>query len=134
MSNSAFPLPDDIESLRRLVAAQREELDAERAARKAAESALFSRDLLIEKLKVQIARLKRMHFGRSSEKLATEIAQLELALEELETAQAELPTSAGSMARERKAPSSRSRRKYEASRLTSGALRDSRDPSRSSTN
>jgi hypothetical protein len=43
-----------------------------------------NRDLLVEKLKIQIARLKRMHFGRSSEKLATEIAQLELALEELE--------------------------------------------------
>ena len=102
MSNSASSLPDDIESLRRLVAAQREELDAERAARKAAESALFSRDLLIEKLKVQIARLKRMHFGRSSEKLATEIPQLELALEELETAQAELPPRAASIGHERK--------------------------------
>lgn len=104
MPNRASSLPDDIESLRRLIAAQREELDAERAARKSAESALFNRDLLIEKLKVQIARLKRMHFGRSSEKLATEIAQLELALEELETAQAELPPSAASIARERKAP------------------------------
>ena len=46
-------------------------------------------------LKVQIARLKRMHFGRSSEKLASEIAQLELALEELETAEAELPRAPG---------------------------------------
>ena len=82
---------DAIESLRRLVAAQRSELDAERAARMAVEGALLSRDLLIEKIKVQIARLKRMHFGRSSEKLASEIAQLELALEELETADAELP-------------------------------------------
>jgi hypothetical protein len=67
--NNAASLPDDIESFRRLIAAQREELDAERVARKAAESALFNRDLLIEKLQVQIARLKRMHFGRSSEKL-----------------------------------------------------------------
>jgi hypothetical protein len=47
--------------------------------------------LLIEKLKVQIARLKRMQFGRSLQKLATEIAQLELGREELETAQAGLP-------------------------------------------
>ena len=104
MPNNAASLPDDIESLRRLVAAQREELDAERAARKAAESALFNRNLLIEKLKVQIARLKRMHFGRSSEKLATEIAQLELALEELETAQAELPPRAASLSHQRKTP------------------------------
>ena len=45
---------------------------------------LKSRDLLIEKLRVQIARMKRAGFGASSEKLA----QLELALEELEAAKA----------------------------------------------
>jgi len=39
---------------------------------------------LIDTLRVQIARLKRMQFGKSSEKLDTQIAQLELALEELE--------------------------------------------------
>jgi len=102
--DNAASFPDDIESLRRLVAAQRSELDAERAARMAAEGALLSRDLLIEKLKVQIARLKRMHFGRSSEKLASEIAQLELALEELETAEAELPRLPASPIRQRKTP------------------------------
>jgi transposase len=102
--DNAASLPDDIESLRRLVAAQRSELAAERAARIAAEGALLSRDLLIEKLKVQIARLKRMHFGRSSEKLASEIAQLELALEELETAEAELPPLPASPIRECKTP------------------------------
>lgn len=104
VSNGAASLPDDIESLRRLVAAQQRELDDERAARLAAERALSNRDLLIEKLKVQIARLKRMHFGRSSEKLTAEIAQLELALEELETAQAEWPSPVPPMAGERKSP------------------------------
>lgn len=49
-----------------------------------ANAMLAMRELLIEKLKIQIARLKRMSFGASSEKLA----QLELALEELETAEA----------------------------------------------
>ena len=75
------------------MAAQRAELEAARAARAVAEAALAqakaeltNRSLLIEKLKVQIARLRRMQFGRSSEKLHTELAQLELALEELETA------------------------------------------------
>ncbi|WP_219320375.1 IS66 family transposase zinc-finger binding domain-containing protein [Methylovirgula sp. HY1] len=91
MSASALPIPDDIESLRLLVAAQRAELDAERVARAQAEAALVGRDLLIEKLKAQIAKLKRIHFGQSSEKLKTEIEQLELALEELETAEAEQP-------------------------------------------
>jgi len=91
MPATASSVPDDIETLRNLVAAQRAELDAARAARAQAEAALIGRDLLIEKLKLQIAKLKRMHFGQSSEKLKTEIEQLELALEELETAEAELP-------------------------------------------
>ena len=82
MSTNAIPIPDDAESLRRLVAARCAELDTERAAPVQAETALVSRDLLIEKLKIQIARSKRIHFGRSSEKLKSEIAQLELALEE----------------------------------------------------
>jgi transposase len=70
-------LPDDVESLKRLVAA--------------AMAALKSKTLEIEKLKVQLMRLRRMRFGRSSEKLGREIAQLELALEELETAATEAP-------------------------------------------
>ncbi|WP_218625037.1 IS66 family transposase [Sphingomonas sp. dw_22] len=45
---------------------------------------ISARDILIDTLRVQIARLRRMQFGASSEKLSQEIAQLELALEELE--------------------------------------------------
>jgi transposase len=41
----------------------------------------------IEKLKLQIARLKRLRFGQSSEKLDLEITQLELIVDELETEQ-----------------------------------------------
>ena len=54
------------------------------AALAAARSQLQARDLLIQTLRVQIARLKRMQFGKSSEKLDWQIEQLELALEELE--------------------------------------------------
>ncbi|HEX2019640.1 MAG TPA: IS66 family transposase [Aurantimonas sp.] len=50
-----------------------------------ANAALVARDLLIDTLRGQIARLRRMQFGASSEKLGREIEQLELALEELET-------------------------------------------------
>jgi transposase len=70
-------LPDDVDSLKQLVMA--------------ALAALKTKTLEIEKLKVQLMRLRRMQFGRSSEKLAGEIAQLELALEELEGSAAESP-------------------------------------------
>jgi transposase len=54
------------------------------AALASARADISARDILIDTLRVQIARLKRMQFGASSEKLTQEIAQLELALEELE--------------------------------------------------
>ena len=59
-----------------------------------AKGELLHRDLLIETMRVQLARLRRMQFGASSEKLSQEIAQLELALEELEAAAA--PVAQGS--------------------------------------
>src|ERR1700685_3813971 len=63
-------LPSDVESLQRLVREQ--------------QAQLLSRDVLIEQLKLQLARLKKMKFGRSSEQLDAQIAQLEFSLEELE--------------------------------------------------
>jgi len=45
--------------------------------------------LEIEKLKMRLARLRRMQFGRSSERLDLAIEQLELKLEELEADEAE---------------------------------------------
>lgn len=50
----------------------------------AARADISARDLLLDTQRVQIARLRRMQFGQSSEKLDGRIAQLELALEELE--------------------------------------------------
>lgn len=50
-----------------------------------ANAGLGARDLLIDTLRGQIAKLRRMQFGASSEKLGREIAQLELTLEELKT-------------------------------------------------
>jgi transposase len=71
-------LPADVTALRALVMAQAAELtirDAELAGSLA----------MVERLRVQLARLRRMRFGRSSEKLEAALAQLELALEDLET-------------------------------------------------
>src|SRR5512135_866021 len=74
-------LPDDPEALRALIAAQAAELAAARAG-------LVAKALEIETLKLQIARLRRQTFGRSSEKLGQVIGQLELSLEELKEDQA----------------------------------------------
>jgi transposase len=79
-------LPNDVQALQQLVVEQRALLQLRDGEIRTARVELQSRDLLIQKLKIELARLKRLRFGRSSERLDTEIAQLELALEELEGA------------------------------------------------
>ena len=49
-------------------------------------------EALVQALRITIARLKKQRFGASSEKIEREIAQLELALESLETARAAADT------------------------------------------
>jgi len=71
-------LPTDIAALQALVLQGRAESSRLQAAIK-------HHELTIEKLKLQLARLRRMQFGRSSEKLSQQIEQLELLIEELET-------------------------------------------------
>ena len=68
-------LPDDPAALKRIIAAM-------------AQDALTAQ-AEIARLKFQLARYRRAEFGRSSEKLARDTEQLELALEALETDQAE---------------------------------------------
>src|SRR5215469_8050535 len=82
MSLATAELPDDPDALRAFAMACQAEL-------KAAELSVQLRTLEIEKLKAQIAKLRRIHFGRSSEKLNRKIDQLELRLEELESGAAE---------------------------------------------
>jgi transposase len=50
---------------------------------------LLSRDIEIEHLQLLLAKLRRIQFGRKSEKLDREIEQLGLRLDELEATQAE---------------------------------------------
>jgi hypothetical protein len=70
-------LPDDVEILKQIGLEQR--------------ARLLSNKLQIEQLKLELSKLKRMQFGRSSEQLDAQIAQLELTLEELEVREAALP-------------------------------------------
>ena len=68
-------LPDDAQALKRIIAAMAQDAVAAQAE--------------IAKLRFQLARYRRAEFGRSSEKLAREADQLELAIEALEADQAE---------------------------------------------
>jgi transposase len=69
-------------------------------------AALLSHKSQIERLELLIAKLRRMQFGRSSEKVERQIEQLELKLEELEANHAELAPEATpqSSAGDRKSP------------------------------
>src|SRR5271170_8516524 len=89
MSLAEADLPSDPAALRAFALACQAELLAANSELKAAQTAVQLTTLEIEKLKFQIAKLLRMQFGRSSERIAREIAQLELRLEELETGEAE---------------------------------------------
>jgi len=79
-------LPDlntlDADALRAMIVAQHEQLQAHI-------EQLLSRDHEIQHLKLLIAKLQRMQFGRRSEKVERQIEQLELKLEELEASRAE---------------------------------------------
>lgn len=67
-------LPDDVEILKQIILEQRAQL--------------LSNSLQIEQLKLQLSKLRRMQFGRSSEQIDEKIAQLELTLEDLEVREA----------------------------------------------
>jgi len=68
------------------------------------EAAVAARDTLIETLRVQLAELRRLTFGRSSEKLSRQIEQLELALEELEGEPGAAPVLVSTPASRERAP------------------------------
>ena len=68
-------LPDDLDALKRIIAVMAQDAVTAQAE--------------IARLRFQLARYRRAEFGRSSEKLAREAEQLELAIEALEADQAE---------------------------------------------
>jgi transposase len=82
----ATPLPDldalDAAALKALIVSQHERLSSHAAE--------------IERLRLLIARLQRLQFGRKSEKLERQIEQLQLQLEDLEEGSAEKKQRAGS--------------------------------------
>ena len=97
MPEQTTDLPNDVESLRRLVLEKSAERDL-------AFAALKNKTLEVEKLKLQLAKLRRVQFGRSSERLDRAAEQLELAIEELETGATEVPAAGEETAGDEPAP------------------------------
>jgi transposase len=94
MSLASMELPSDPIALRVLAAGLQAELARKELEIAANAAEIHAKTLHIEKLKVQLAVLRRARFGRSSEKLEGEIEQLELLIGEFETDQAEADSQA----------------------------------------
>jgi len=77
------------EALKALIRAQQQTLAEQEEELRSKSDQLAWREAEIERLKLLIAKLRRMQFGRKSEKRERQIEQLELQLDELATAQAE---------------------------------------------
>jgi transposase len=89
MSLASVPLPDDPTALRALAASLQAELARKDIEITARDAEIHAKTLHIEKLKMQLAVLRRARFGRSSEKLEHDIEQLELLIGDLEESVAE---------------------------------------------
>ena len=82
MSRAATDLPDDPAALRHFASALQHDLAV-------LEATIQAQTLLVEKLKHQLAVLRRARFGRSSEKLDAQVEQLELLIGDIEESAAE---------------------------------------------
>ena len=89
--SKAADLPNDVEALKGILI-ERDAVLAERStALETAQALVIAQKLELEKLRFEIACLKRMKFGRSSEQLDHQITQMQLTLEDLEATLAETP-------------------------------------------
>ena len=80
----AAELPNDIEALKGMLLERSAKLEA-------AEALVISQRLELEKLRFEIASMKRMKYGRSSEQLDRDLLQMQLSIEDLEASLAAKP-------------------------------------------
>src|ERR1700729_2291004 len=80
----AADLPNDVEALKGIILERSSKLEV-------AEALLISQKLELEKLRFQIAYLKRMKYGRSSEQIDRELLQMQLSIGILEGSLAAKP-------------------------------------------
>jgi transposase len=98
----AAALTDDPQALKALIAELHGRLERTEAELEAKHQAIGSLQQQIEHLQLQIAVLRRARFGRRSERLDQQLAQLELMLEELRSTQAEALAAAPTKAKARR--------------------------------
>ncbi len=89
--SKAADLPNDVEALKGILIEREAALAERSAALEAAKALVLSQKLELEKLRFEIACLKRMKYGRSSEQLEAQLTQMQLTLEDLEASLAEIP-------------------------------------------
>ena len=89
MSLASASLPSDFAALRDFALALQKDNQTLQTGIAARDAELYAKTLHIEKLKMQLAVLRRDRFGRSSEKLDNDIEQLELLIGDLEEGQAQ---------------------------------------------
>jgi transposase len=110
MSCGVPSIPSDFAGLKAFAAALQAENLSLKSGIEARDDELYAKTLHIEKLKAQLAQLKRAHFGRSSEKLGEQVEQMELLIGEMEecrasdTARREAKGTAASTRREKSIP------------------------------
>ena len=80
-------LPDDVNTLRTLLLQARESFAESLVENEQLRREMAERDHEIERLKAQIDKLRRMHFGRKSEQMERQLDQLETQLEDLSAGQ-----------------------------------------------
>lgn len=80
----AAELPNDVEALKGIILEHSAKLEV-------AEALLISQKLELEKLRFEVAYLKRIKYGRSSEQLDRELLQMQLSIEDLEASLAAKP-------------------------------------------
>ncbi len=100
MDQPTDALPNDIDALKAALLAERTALIAERAARREFEARASGAEAMVAHLKLLIAKMKHDRFGASAERSRKLLDQLEMELEELETAAAENEASASGAASE----------------------------------
>src|SRR5436189_3696672 len=117
MSLASLPLPDDPDALRAFAAGLQAELARKDIEITARDAEIHAKTLLIEKLKMQLAVLRRARFGRSSERLDQAVEQLELLIGDIEETEAENEVRAETAEQnEATAPSSSKRRRQSSGR------------------